>query len=431
MIWARIGVPDKDTGALERHASCGYGMGSVMVVGMTESSEMRPGAPEWRASAVDWPVTTRVGPGLDGAVATETEVAWLDGEDGRVFYRNTPVESLMDRCDFEEVAFRLLTGRDCEAGDPFWRRYQRLVDQGLAVPAEVVRLLQVLSPHARPVDRLRVGISALGCYARSETESPPQLLGRLVAMVGLLANLGDPPTGDGSFALSREEGAAGLAHCLLGAMRHSPPSDRAVAAFDAALVAYADDGLEPLTFAGLIVESCHSDRQSALTAALCTATGPRAAGVVDELVDLFTDLPDADSARSWVRDALATGGRLPGFGHRILRSGDPRAPLLSAELAQLSGEPGADRLLEVARALETEGRTHLEAKGVFPNLNLYGAPLLVAVGVPGPLVAGVISMARCAGLLARLEEYYGGRIFRPRGRYMGPGERSVPPLEDR
>ena len=69
---------------------------------------------------------------------------------------------------------------------------------------------------------------------------------------------------------------------------------------------------------------------------------------------------------------------------------------------------------------------------MFPNLNLYGAPLLMAVGVPGPLVAGVISMARCAGLLARLEEYYGaGRIFRPRGRYVGPGERSVPRLEDR
>jgi len=121
-----------------------------------------------------------------------------------------------------------------------------------------------------------------------------------------------------------------------------------------------------------------------------------------------------DAARV-VGELLRRGERVPGLGHFVYESGDPRSVLLMDLIREAA--PGSDRLA-VADAVIAEARQRALPA---PNVEFALATLASVAGmIPGAGEA-IFAIARTAGWLAHaLEEYARATPIRPRGVYTGP-----------
>ena len=385
----------------------------------------------WQASRVDWPVTTEVGPGLGGVIACESRGSWLDPSAGLLMYRGVPVERLAGGVSFEEAAYLLITGVRPEDDPAACAAFARRLRSSRALPAGVVELVRELDPAVHPTRLLRAGVSALGCHELSVdddlsgTEHWREL--RIVGQVAaLVAEIACHRRGAPSPAFDEEES---LARGMLGALGDGELEASDVDLLDLLWVLYADHGLDAPTFTSMIVASCLADPYYNVVAGLSALRGPRLGGATERVLDqLLPVVPAGEAgARDWVRELLAGGGRLAGFGHRMYRMADPRAVVLRRELALAARRRGRPELFAVFRAVEEEASRLLAPRGVHVNINFYAAPLFHLLGAETPLLSSLYAVGRMAGLVARVHESLAeGRLFRPLSRYVGPapeGER--------
>ena len=185
------------------------------------------------------------------------------------------------------------------------------------------------------------------------------------------------------------------------------PRVRDLDLLDATLVALADHELAASTLAARVAASTRADPYLVVLAALAVLGGPLHGGVSETTRALLREVADGTSAADAIDARLAAGELVPGFGHGVYRSRDPRADLLLARL-----EPG-DAAVEV---LDEMRRRRL----AFPNADV----ALAALAEAHDMVAGagevVFAVARVAGWLAHAIEEYEHRLrFRPRAAYVG------------
>ena len=367
------------------------------------------------ADPITWPVTTDVGPGLSGVIATETRFVPLDG----------PAAST----DLEETSFLLLTGLSADADAAAYGAYRRKLRASRVLPDAVVSLVGDLPPETHPTRLLRAGISALGCHELSVTDDLAgerhwrelRLVGQVAGLVGAVVRhrrgqpLVDPPP---------EES---LAASLLAALLDRPPSPEAVSALDLLWVLYATHGLDAPTFTSMVVASCRADPYANVVAGLSALRGPREGGAGERVLAQVLPLADPAEARAWVGATLSAGGLIAGFGHGGSRTPDPRVPVLRAATVAFARRAGREDLIATWRALEEAAGPALAAKGVHVNVNFHGALLLYLLGADGPLVPCLLAVARMAGLVARVSASLDDiRLYRPLSRYVGAPPRALP-----
>lgn len=389
---------------------------------------------DWRVEHLDWPVSTDVGPGLRGVIAAATRVLWLDPSSGRLAYRGIPIDSLSRDADFEQVAYLLISGRQAADDAEGWAGFRDNLRSSRTLPADVVGLLRDLDPATHPTRLLRAGVSALGCHELATEDDLAgerhwrelRIVGQVAALVAEIVRLrtGRPPAPDAAGELS-------LAEHLLASLGDGPPDADDVRTLDLLWVLYAAHGLDASTFTSMIVASCMADPYYNVVAGLSALRGPREGGAAEQVVRQLTALGDADEAADWVRRTVAGGGHVAGFGHPEYRMPDPRVVVLRGAAAEVARRKGRVELYEAARAVEEAATRELAPRSIHVNVNLYGALLFHLLGAPADLVPCLIAVGRMAGLVALVRESLESiRLYRPRGRYVGVGERSVP-LEER
>jgi citrate synthase len=394
---------------------------------MTKLDTLSPGF-DWRARRVHWPVTSDVGPGLAGVVAAETRVMWLDPSSGQLAYRGVPVDSLAGRSDFEEVAHLLITGRTSDSDPEGLADFRRRLRSSRGLPPEVVELIRGLDPTTHPTRMLRAGVSAVGCHELRAGDDLSgdrhwrelRVVGQTAALVGAICHhrAGREP---------REPDArCSLAEGVLEALNDRPPTSDEVRVLDLLWVLFAAHGFDPPTFASMIVASCLADPYSNIVAGLSGLRGPKTGGAAETVLDQILPLRNPKEAESWVARTLADGGVIAGFGHHAFRMPDPRVVVLRKEAAALARARGRDELFEVARTVESAATAALASRGVFINVNFYGALLFHLLGVDPPQLPCLIAIGRMAGTAALVREALDGiRLYRPLSRYVGVGERRL------
>jgi citrate synthase len=396
----------------------------------------------WRAERVDWPVTCDVGPALAGAVACATTITWIDPSRNALAYRGIPIGRVAHDHDFEDTAFLLIDGRAPRTAPDDCASFRRRLGDSRSLPHGVVEIVRGLPSDTHPTRIVRAGISALGCF---ELTADDDLSGTLhwedLRIVGQMAELvrivachahGRPvPACDFSSSL-----AEGVVDALGFGSGVVPDDTRRQAArlLDLCWVLYADHGLDAPTFTGMVVGSCLSDPYYNVVAGLSALRGPLLGGAGERvLVQLLARQSDGpDAARAWVRETIARGERIAGFGHRIYTGADPRVEILRDEATRFAERLGRAELVATARAIEEEASSLLEPRGIYVNVNFYAALVLHLLGAPPPLVPCLYAVGRVVGIVARVREYLErNRLFRPRTRYVGPGERRVVPIAER
>jgi citrate synthase len=355
-------------------------------------------------------------PGLEGVVAGETSLGYVDGENGRLLYRGYRIGDLVARGTYPAVANLLWTGE--------WDPSHRLPTA--PVPAAVLTVLRALPAETKPMEALRTAVSAWGAtqdlpwpptveQARALTAFSPSAL---AAFARLRAGK-EPVEPDASLDL-----VAGFLYQLTGA----PPDPATARALDAYFIVGSEHGFNASTFTARVITSTRSDIVSAITGAIGTMKGPLHGGAPSEVVDQLAKVGSADHAEAWIRDTLARGERLMGFGHRVYRAYDPRAAALRTVAEGMEHKPDwlqlAIEVEDVALRILAEKHPDRPLK---TNVEYYAAPVLMGVGLSPDLFPATFSLARHAGWTAHvLEQAATNRLIRPDANYVGPTERDLP-----
>ena len=370
--------------------------------------------------------------GLEDTVATTSAICYLDGERGVLAYCGYDIHDLARHATFEEVCHLLWHRRlptRSELGD-----LQAQLTAARPLPEAVLRLMRMLPP-GNGMDALRTLTSALGHYDPDAADNSPQAnyrkAVRLTSQISsIVATMGRVNAGGGPIQPDPVLGhAANFLYMLTG----ERPSGLATRAFDVALVLHADHELNASTFVARVAAATLTDVHSAIVGAIGALKGPLHGGanadVMHLLMEIGADSP-VERAEEVVRAKLARREKIPGFGHRVYHTEDPRATHLrrmSRDLGQRAGQPV---WFEMSQRIEALMKTE---KKINANVDFYSASTYYALQIPIDLFTPIFAVSRISGWTAHvLEQYANNRLIRPRAEYVGPPyPQRYLPLEDR
>ena len=375
-------------------------------------------------------MTTRALSGLDGVIASTSAISSI--EDGVLRYRGFRVEDLARHATFEEAVFLLWDG-DLPTGSSLDHLNSEL-RAGYALPEATERFLRRIPPTGAGVNPLSYLMTAVALLALSEPEAEEttpaanrrkaiRLTAQFHTAFGVLAQ-----------ALHARERVApdvslSIAADLLYMVRGQPASASSIRALDAALVLHADHELNASTFAARVTAGTLSDMHSAVIAALAALKGPLHGGANRMVLEMLDEIGNVENVEPWLDRALSEKRRLMGFGHRVYKTGDPRAEILKQLAAELPSSGDGARHYETARALD---RAVSDRTGLLPNVDFYSAPFYELLGLPREMYSALFAVSRIAGWTAHImEQYENNRLIRPRADYVGPGPREWQPIGER
>jgi citrate synthase len=360
--------------------------------------------------------------GLEGVLACESTIASIDGPNGVLTYRGYNIRDFADTAEFLAVTYMLWHGDWPTTAE--LSAFEQRVQELRALPPQIHALLGLVPAQTtNPMAVVRTAISLRGALDPTADDiTPAAVLEKATAVVArvptLVAAISRLVQGKEPIA---PDPALGHTANYLYMLRGSPPRQSDSEALNTILTLYAEHELNASTFAARAVVGTLSDYYSALVAGVAAIKGPLHGGAVDEAMKLFREIGSPDNVLAYMDQALAEKRKLPGFGHRVYRTRDPRAYHLERIAKRLGEEAGEPGWFEIATRVEQEmiARKHINA-----NVDYYAALALYHLGFPLNMFTSVIVSSRVAGWTAHiLEQYANNRLIRPRALYRGPSER--------
>lgn len=367
--------------------------------------------------------TEQVISGLEGVLACESSIAFIDGTLPELSFRGYRIEDIAQTLTFEQITHLLWYDRIPQGND--LQAFRDDLAARRELPASLLDMLRQLPASAHPMAGLRTAVSMLGTlddaaenisYA-DNIRKAKNLTAQLPTIVAAQARLQrgqEPIAPDPSL-----DHAANYYYMLTG----EQPDDMTSRTFDTTLILYAEHETNASTFACRVVVGTESDYYSSVVAGIGAIKGPLHGGAIDGAMEMFLDIGSPERAASYVHEALAKRQKLLGFGHRVYRAGDPRAGQLRGMAQKLSESRGDAKWFEIATAAEQRMQ---ETKGIIANVDYFAALVLYYLGFPLNVFTNVVASARIVGWSAHIfEQYENNRLIRPRARYVGHRGRTL------
>ena len=429
-----------------------------------------------------WPIDCTVGPGLEGAIACESKVGYVNGSKGWLVYRGYDIFDLCAYSTFEEVSYLLIHGKLPSASE-LAEFNERLIEYRylyqtlrllLGFPLEQMNTMAALRLGTNLMRQEfthrdeRTGHPVLGDVIGSDEDSIPmetapkgdrraiyEFRRKNKAMRSKANELFDKASGiEACYHLLSGVStiAAMIARVNRGAMPVDPDPTLSFAAnflymvngrrptpveervMDVALILHADHGMNASTFAAMVVASTLSDVYFSVGSGIAALNGPLHGGANEQVMGALKAAQASGDPRRWIRATLDKKAKVPGFGHRVYKAYDPRARVL-APLAKFltRTDPEVKALYQVAEVIEEEVVARLGAeKQVFPNVDFYSGLVYRCLGMDSEMFTPIFAVSRVAGWTARVQEYLErNRIFRPRALYTGEFNKQYVPVGER
>ena len=367
--------------------------------------------------------------GLEGVIVDTTKVSKVMPDINALVYHGYPVQELAENCSFEEVAYLLWNGElpNRSQLEAFQKK-----ERGLrSISPALLKVIQSFPKKAHPMDAIRTAVSFLG-MEDEEMDKTDEVTNRGRSFK-LLAKI---PTMIGAFYRYRKgqdfiaprtdlSMAENFFHVCFGKV----PESEVVKAFDVSLVLYAEHGFNASTFTARVVTSSLADIYGAVTAGIASLKGPLHGGANEAVMHMLLEIEDPAKASDWLLNALKEKRKVMGFGHRVYKKGDSRAPTMNKyglKLADIKGEKKWHQMLD---SLE---KTMIEQKGIHPNLDFPTGPAYYLMGIDIDMFTPIFVMSRITGWTAHiLEQQASNRLIRPLSQYIGSSERRVKSLTER
>ncbi|MEH6947738.1 citrate synthase [Bacillus sp. JJ634] len=366
--------------------------------------------------------------GLEGIVAATSSVSSII--DDTLTYVGYNIDDLAENATFEEVIY-LLWHKKLPNKAQLEELTQQLADNA-EVPAEVLNHFKSYPiDKVHPMGALRTAISLLALYDEeadvmsdeANYRKAIRIQAKIPTVVTAFSRVRkglDPvaPRSDLSFA-------ANFLYMLSG----EEPSAIAEEAFNKALVLHADHELNASTFTARVCVATLSDIYSGITSAIGALKGPLHGGANEQVMKMLTEIGSVENVEPYINAKLANKEKIMGFGHRVYRKGDPRAPhlkVMSQKLTELTGQPEYYEMSVKIHELVT-GQKNLP-----PNVDFYSASVYHSLGIEHDLFTPIFAVSRTSGWIAHIfEQYANNRLIRPRAEYNGPGMQKYVPVDER
>lgn len=370
------------------------------------------------------------GAGLEGVVATSSQICFIDGDSGILSYFGYNVNTLAENATFEEVIYLLWNGKLPNKSELDTLKQALKAEREL--PREVTSFLAGVPKGSLPMDVLRTAVSMLSLYdpeaADNSQEANKRKAVRLMARVStIVTSFNRVRNGKEVVAADPDLGyAANFLYTLAG----KKPDDLMERVFDVALILHADHELNASTFAGRVTAATLSDIYSAVTSAIGALKGPLHGGANEAVIQMLLSTKSPDDAVAKVKSDLNNKIKIPGFGHRVYHVLDPRAIHLKKMSAELGKRTGHTDLYEKSARVE---KTVHDLKNLNANVDFYSASTYYSLGIPVDLFTPIFAVSRMSGWTAHiLEQYRNNRLIRPRAEYTGaPNGQPWIPIEQR
>jgi citrate synthase len=357
--------------------------------------------------------------GLEDVIAGNSGITFIDGKKGILAYRGIDIHDIAEVASFEEVTYLLwhgvLPNRKQLADFTLQTVRERKLD------AQIVSYLRQVPKHALPMDVCRTIVSALSFFDPEETvntkEANYNKAMRLFSQTAMIvASYDRIRKGLHLVEPDRTLGYAGNFLLMLNGVR---PSETAIRAFDTAMILTADHEWNASTFAARVTAATLSDMHSAVTSGIGALKGPLHGGANEAVMRLLWVIEESGADPvEYVKGLVQQKVKIPGFGHRVYTTEDPRATHLrqmSRDLGYSSGQP---KWYEDSKAIEEWVN---KEKKLNANVDFYSASVYHMLGIDVDLFTPLFVMSRMSGWTAHvMEQLSDNRLIRPRAEYNGP-----------
>ncbi len=363
--------------------------------------------------------TAVAGKGLEGIIAANSGICWIDGEAGVLSYRGIDIHELAEHSTFEETAYLLWNGS--LPGKAALRDFSSQLAAARSLDQRIIDMLRGFPASAAPMEVLRTAVSALSLYDPDEKDNSHEAnvrkAYRLTAQIAMIVAIYDRIR-KGKQVVPADRSLSHAAN-FLWMLNGEKPSETATRTMDLALVLHAEHELNASTFAARVIAATLSDIHSAITGAIGALKGPLHGGANEAVMRLLLaiDKSGADPVE-YVGRMLAAKQKVSGFGHRVYRTEDPRATHLRRMSEQLGWDSGHPKWYEMSRQIELYVNRE---KKLNANVDFYSASTYTTLGIDIDLFTPIFAVSRIAGWAAHvIEQLDDNRLIRPRAEYVGP-----------
>ncbi|MEM1330209.1 MAG: citrate/2-methylcitrate synthase [Planctomycetota bacterium] len=376
--------------------------------------------------------------GLEGISAGATAICSV--AQGSLIYRGYEIHDLAEHASFEQVAFLLLEGH--RPDDAELKRFREELIAERSLPGPVFDYVRGTEAPLRagitvPMDVVRTAVSLLGNHDKesqdlsheAELRKAKRVLAKIPSIIGVMQRALEgkdqvaPDTG-GDPSLSH---AANLLYLMSG----EKPTDEAARVMDVSLILYAEHDYNASTFTSRVIAATLSDMHGAVTGAIAALKGPLHGGANEAAMEMLQEIrdsvgPENDEGKinDWMQTAFAEKRKLMGFGHRVYKNGDHRAPILHALGRKLAEAKGGDApgWFDLGEKVQ---KVMLEQKQIHPNVDFPCGLTYFTMGIPVPQYTPIFVASRVSGWAAHvMEQHANNRLIRPVADYTGPETQS-------
>ncbi len=363
--------------------------------------------------------------GLAGVIVAETEVGDVRGQEGFYHYRQYSAVELAEKRSLEDVWYLLFEGELPSAGEreEFAAEVRSLREVPQAVAAELSAIASAGTEFV-PLDALRTSVSLVAAaldFRPSLDLTSDGLRAdamRVCALIPtLVTSLYRLRQGEQPIAPHPDLGyAANYLYMLDGI---EPASEHA-GGVEQYLISTIDHGFNASTFTARVITSTGADLGAAVVGAIGALSGPLHGGAPSRALDMLDAIGSPDRAEAWVRDAVESGDRIMGFGHRVYKTDDPRSLLLRRAAERLGGDL-AQFAIQVEQTVVDVLAELKPGRELYANVEFYAGVVMDRCGLPRELFTPTFASSRVIGWCANiLEQAADNRIIRPSARYVGP-----------
>jgi citrate synthase len=376
-------------------------------------------------------------------------ITFIDGEQGKLYYRGYSIDDLVNSSTFEEVAYLLIYGRLPSKNQFTTFKDQLIKERNL--PDNILTILKSYPRNTTRIELLRTSVSALSLYDPDDYDFSEEanirkgirIIAKIPTVLAfshrIQTNL---PLIEPSEELSH---AANYYYMMTG----REPNKEIEKAFDDVLICHADHSINSSTFSCRVTVSTLSDIYSGITSAIGTLRGPLHGGANERVVRMMLEeVKKKENVLPWLKTKLENKEKVMGFGHRVYKTWDPRAKILR-EISKafwerwekgekIEGIPDPvhdiehgeiENIYEMTELLTNE---MIKTKNIYPNVDLYSAGLLHILGIPTPLFTPLFAASRSAGWVAHaIEQLSDNKLIRPRLRYIGELDKNYMTMDQR
>lgn len=367
--------------------------------------------------------------GLEGIVAADTSISYVDGVHGRLYYQGYEIDELASSTRFAEIIFLLWEGRLPNAKE--LKLFRSEIVAEMRLPSQVLEMIKLTPPNSHPMAVIRCAVSMLAALDPDAEDislaANHRKAKRLMAQIPtIIADLHRVRSGKPVLSADPSYGfSANFLYMLSGEAPEKDEQD----AMDMTMALHADHGLNASTFTARVITSTLGDMHSALVGAIGALKGPLHGGANQRVMEMLLEIGDIHMVQDYIDSMLQNKQRVMGFGHRVYQVEDPRAKHLRKYSEILCKKRDQEHFYEISHKIES---IVTQAKGIYPNVDFYSATVQHALGIPPEYFTTIFTASRAAGWIAHiLEQYADNRLIRPTSKYIGELGLPFVPIDER